>query len=78
MHTRNPLPQPIPGPGGASLTDRFCPSGKGVNGSFHAADGTPLINTETFPSMSDMTAHGHKLGMRVGWYVLYAVCFVYP
>ena len=34
---------------------------------FHAADGTPLIDTEKFPSMSGMTAHGHKLGLRVGW-----------
>ena len=34
---------------------------------FHDVDGRPLINKKTFPSMSDMTAHGHGLGLRVGW-----------
>jgi hypothetical protein len=49
------------------LDDNWQACGTGVNGSFHDIDGTPLINTKTFPSMADMTAHGHKLGLRVGW-----------
>ena len=55
------------------LDDNWQACGTGVNGSFHAIDGTPLINTKTFPSMADMTAHGHKLGLRVGW-CEYACC----
>ena len=55
------------------LDDNWQACGTGVNGSFHAIDGTPLINTKTFPSMADMTAHGHKLGLRVGW-CEYAFC----
>eukprot|EP01048_Picozoa_sp_COSAG05_P006055 COSAG05_NODE_377_length_10608_cov_17.523361_5_plen_131_part_00 len=35
--------------------------------SFHAADGSPLINNKTFPSLGAMVAHGHSLGLRVGW-----------
>jgi hypothetical protein len=54
--------------------DNWQACGKGVNGSFHASDGTPLINTEAFPSMTDMTAHGHKLGLRVGWYMNNCIC----
>ena len=37
---------------------------------FHDADGNPLIDTQKFPSLSAMTAHGHSLGLRVGWYHL--------
>ena len=35
--------------------------------SFHASDGSPLINYHTFPSLGAMTAHGHAKGLRVGW-----------
>ena len=56
------------------LDDNWQDCGAGVNGSFHASDGTPLINTKTFPSMGDMTAHGHRLGLRVGWYMNNCIC----
>ena len=39
----------------------------GWDRSFHAADGTPLVNNKTFPSLRAMTAHGHARGLRVGW-----------
>eukprot|EP01046_Picozoa_sp_COSAG06_P040332 COSAG06_NODE_4871_length_3890_cov_23.855711_3_plen_111_part_00 len=35
--------------------------------SFHASDGSPLINLQAFPSLAAMTAHGHAKGLRVGW-----------
>ena len=34
---------------------------------FHAADGTPLVNMQKFPSLGNMTAYGHAKGLRVGW-----------
>ena len=34
-------------------------------GTSQAEDGTPLVNTKTFPSLGNMTAHGHALGLRV-------------
>ena len=41
---------------------------------FHAADGTPLINTKAFPSLSAMTMYGHARGLRVGWYMNNCLC----
>ena len=34
------------------LDDNWQNCGQGVNGSFHAPDGTPLINQATFPDMT--------------------------
>jgi len=42
--------------------------------SFHAADGTPLVNKKTFPSLGAMTAHGHARGLSVGWYMNNCLC----
>lgn len=27
-----------------------------------------MVNTERFPDLKEMTDHGHKLGLTVGWY----------
>jgi hypothetical protein len=51
------------------LDDNWQACGKGAMGSFHDAQGNPLINLNTFPNMSDMTAHGRSLGLHVGWYM---------
>eukprot|EP01059_Diplonema_ambulator_P031668 TRINITY_DN588_c0_g2_i3.p1 TRINITY_DN588_c0_g2~~TRINITY_DN588_c0_g2_i3.p1 ORF type:complete len:415 (+),score=162.67 TRINITY_DN588_c0_g2_i3:48-1292(+) len=56
------------------LDDNWQACGKGVNGSFHDADGNPIINTATFPSMKNMTDHGHSLGLSVGWYMNNCIC----
>ena len=50
----------------AGLDDNWQACGTGVDGSFHAADGTPLINLTRFPSMKSMVATGHSLGLKVG------------
>eukprot|EP00729_Bicosta_minor_P007317 gene7317-8221_t len=42
--------------------------------SFHDADGNPIIDTTKFPNMSAMTAHGHNVGLRVGWYMNNCIC----
>ena len=35
---------------------------------YHDEVGNPLINTERFPNLNEMTNHGHQLGLTVGWY----------
>lgn len=39
------------------LDDNWQACGAGVNGSFHNIDGTPLINTKTFPDMAGMVEY---------------------
>ena len=34
-------------------------------GTFHDADGTPLINKDLFPNMTGMTDYGHQRGLKV-------------
>lgn len=37
--------------------------------SFHAADGTPLVNKTKFADVKGMVAYGHKnKGLTMGWY----------
>eukprot|EP00664_Eupelagonemidae_sp_cell27_P007524 gene7524-8309_t len=50
----------------AGLDDNWQACGTGVKGSFHDADGNPLINTTTFPDMAGMVQHGHAQGLKVG------------
>jgi hypothetical protein len=54
---------------GVGLDDNWQACGKGFNGSFHSADGTPLWNTATFPDPSSMVKKAHGLGLKAGWYV---------
>eukprot|EP00755_Sulcionema_specki_P034192 Sspe_Gene.102411::Locus_77636_Transcript_1_1_Confidence_1.000_Length_557::g.102411::m.102411/K07407/E3.2.1.22B, galA, rafA; alpha-galactosidase len=56
------------------LDDNWQACKAGVNSSFHDADGNPLINKDRFPDMKAMTDYGHKLGMRVGWYMNNCIC----
>ena len=43
--------------------------------SFHAADGTPVVNTSKFPDVKAMVAYGHKTkGLRMGWYNNNCMC----
>ncbi|EDQ91557.1 uncharacterized protein MONBRDRAFT_31543 [Monosiga brevicollis MX1] len=56
------------------LDDNWQACGTGVGGSFHDDKGVPLINTDTFPSMRNMTDYGHQRGMRVGWYHNNCIC----
>jgi len=56
------------------LDDAWQLCGSGVNSSFHDAHGNPIVNTSRFPSMPQMTAHGHALGLSVGWYMNNCIC----
>ena len=49
------------------LDDNWQHCGAGINGSFHNADGQPLVNEATFPSMKAMVDYGHSKGVRMGW-----------
>jgi len=56
------------------LDDNWQACGTGVKGSFHDANGTPLVNLTTFPDMGAMVAHGHSLGLHIGWYINNCIC----
>ena len=40
-----------------------------MNGSFHTADGDPIVDTEKFPSLSAMVTKAHTLGLHGGFYM---------
>ena len=56
------------------MDDGWQACGSGVNGSFHAADGTPLRNTTRFPNVKAMNAKAHALGLKTDWYVNNCIC----
>jgi alpha-galactosidase len=75
--------------GGVSLLDlRFsdvgvddgwqaCGTGRSLDNhsSFHAADGTPLVNKSKFQDVKAMVAYGHKnKGLTMGWYNNNCMC----
>lgn len=56
-------------------------AGQGVGGSFHDAQGNPLINKQRFPDMAAMTAYGRQRGIKIGWWArgrsaLWACCWL--
>jgi alpha-galactosidase len=44
------------------------------NKSFHALDGTPLVNKTRFPNVKALVQHGHKQGLKMGWYTINCIC----
>jgi len=51
-----------------------CSAGKQWGNNFHNGDGTPIVRTDTFPSLKAMTDHAHKLGLTAGWYGNNCIC----
>ncbi len=49
------------------MDDNWQACGAGINGSFHAADGTPLWNTTRFPDVRAMNEKIHRLGLKSDW-----------
>ena len=43
--------------------------GLGVNGTQHYLNGTPATNPKLFPDMKGLVDHGHKKGLKMGWYL---------
>ena len=56
------------------MDDGWQACGTGINGSFHAADGTPLWNTTAFPDVKAMNDKAHKLGLKSDWYINNCIC----
>ncbi len=56
------------------LDDAWQACGTGIDGSFHDADGAPIVNTTRFPSLKAMNALGNSLGLQSDWYHNNCVC----
>jgi len=56
------------------LDDNWQKCGAGSRYRYHDDAGIPIINMQRFPDMISMTAHGHKLGLTVGWYGNNCIC----
>ena len=54
--------------GAQGLDDAWQDCGKGVNHSFHNADGKPLIRPDRFPDMRAMNSYARSKGVGSGWY----------
>jgi alpha-galactosidase len=50
------------------VDDGWQACGTGVKKSFHAADGTPLVNASTFPDLKSLVDYGHGKQIKMGWY----------
>ena len=48
--------------------------GTGVDGGFHAPDGTPILNTTKFHDLKGTVAYGHSKGVLMGWYDTNCIC----
>ena len=53
----------------AGLDDAWQACGTGVDGSFHNAQGAPLVNKTKFPDMAAMVSKAHSLGLHAGFYI---------
>ena len=49
-----------------------CKTGKDC--SFHAQDGTPLVNKTKFPDLRELVQYGDGKGVLVGWYQINCIC----
>jgi alpha-galactosidase len=56
------------------LDDNWQQCKTGVNGSFHAPSGRPIVNLQKFPDMKKMVDYGHGKGLTVGWYGNNCIC----
>lgn len=51
------------------VDDGWQDCGAGVNGSFHDADGRPLVNKTRFPDVKGMVEKANSRGVKMGWYM---------
>jgi len=52
----------------AGLDEGWEGCGEGVNKTQHYVNGTPAINTHSFPDMKGLVDYGHSKGVKMGWY----------
>lgn len=62
------------GYGRLGIDDGWQACGTGWKGSFHAQDGTPLVNKTKFPDLKSMVDYGHGQGVKMGWYNINCIC----
>jgi len=48
--------------------------GQGINGTQHAANGNPVIDTAKFPDTAGLVKYGHDQGLKIGWYEIGCAC----
>ena len=52
----------------AGVDDAWQECHAGVNGGYHRADGSPIVNATRFPSLKAMTGFAHSLNLTAGFY----------
>jgi len=62
------------GYGRVGIDDGWQACGTGWQGSFHAKDGTPLVNSSTFPDLKALVHYGHSKDVKMGWYSINCHC----
>jgi alpha-galactosidase len=62
------------GYGRVGIDDNWQACGTGYKGSFHAQDGTPLVNASRFPDLKSLVDYGHGKGVKMGWYNVNCIC----
>ncbi|KAJ1449428.1 glycoside hydrolase superfamily [Pelagophyceae sp. CCMP2097] len=53
---------------------QLCDSVAGAPARYHDETGAPLVNTQRFPSLRNMTGKAHSLGLKAGWYGNNCIC----
>ena len=48
--------------------------GKGVNGTQHYTNGTPVVDTQKFPDLQALVKYGHNKGVKMGFYLNGCAC----
>jgi len=56
------------------LDDNWQDCGQGPNNTFHAADGTPLVNKDRFPDLKAMVSYATAKGVQSGFYTNNCIC----
>lgn len=60
--------------GRMGIDDGWQACGTGFQQSFHAKDGTPLVNKSIFPDLKAMVSYGHSKGVKMEWYSINCNC----
>ncbi|CAE7714965.1 unnamed protein product [Symbiodinium microadriaticum] len=58
----------------ANIDDGWQACHAGVDGSFHSAEGKPLVNRSKFPDLRAMTSRARAMGLRPGFYMNNYIC----
>jgi len=62
------------GYGRIGIDDGWQACGTGWQGTFHAKDGTPLVNSSIFPDLKAMVDYAHSKDVKMGWYSINCQC----